>query len=329
MPNWAYNEISCQNEQDFTRLKECLLNDGNVDFNRIVPKPEILDKMPGTNQRRHIMAIAFYLGQGKPVNRIEVCNAIHEHYPNIQFITPGKDDVEKIVVPAKAKQKLLKIDMQIPEMIARASNESEEIAKENDHYAKGKSSMPDFYQFDSYADYGKAALKCLLNYGCFDWYEWSTNFWGTKWNACETHVDDDNMSIYFETAWSPVPELIQKLSAKLRMPIYMQFSEEQFSAFAGEYVFFDGNVIEAGDYDYNDGNLENLYKTACRMQDPDQEYHRLKDGDIVTYYDESDEEDGLTEDTFNATPTIDTESEMYRRFMGETYELATVPAETD
>ena len=65
------------------------------------------------------------------------------------------------------------------------------------------------------------------------------------------------------------------------------------------------------------------------MQDPDQEYHRLKDGDIITYYDESDEEDGLTEDTFNATPTIDTESEMYRQFMGETYELATVLAETN
>lgn len=327
MPNWAYNEISCQNEQDFTRLKECLLNDGSVDFNRIVPKPEILDKMPGTNQKCHIMAIAFYLGQGKPVNRIEVCNAIHKHYPNIQFITPGKNDVEKIVVPAKVKQKLLSIDMQIPEMIANASTESDKIAKENDHYAKGKSSMPDFYQFDSYADYGKAALKCLLNYGCFDWYEWSNRFWGTKWNACETHVDDDNLSIYFETAWAPVPELIQKLSAKLRMPIYMQFSEEQFSAFAGEYVFFDGNVVEAGDYDYNDGNLEDLYRTACRMQDPDQEYHRLKDGNIVTYYDESDEEDGLTEETFNATPTIDTESEMYRQFMGKTYELATAPAD--
>lgn len=140
-------------------------------------------------------------------------------------------------------------------------------------------------------------------------------------------MNEGDLSIYFETAWSPVPELIQKLSAKLRMPIYMQFSEEQFSAFAGEYVFFDGNVIEAGDYDYDDGNLENLYKTACRMQDPDQEYHRLKDGDIVTYYDESDEEDGLTEETFNATPTIDTESEMYRQFMGETYELATAPAD--
>lgn len=328
MPNWAYNEISCQNRQDFTRLKECLLNGNNVDFNRIVPKPEILDKMPGAGQKQHIMAIAFYLGQGKPMNRIEVCNAIHGHYPNIQFITPDKDNAEKIVVPAKAKQKLLNIDIQVPELIARASAMSDEISKENDHYAKGKSSMPDFYQFDSYSDYGKAALKCLLNYGCFDWYEWSNRFWGTKWNACETHVDDDNLSIYFETAWAPVPELIQKLSAKLRMPIYMQFSEEQFSAFAGEYVFFDGDVIEAGDYEYG-GDTDNLYKTACRMQDHDQEYHRLKDGDIATYYDESDEEDGLTEETFNAIPTTDLESEMYRQFMGETYELATAPAETN
>lgn len=60
-----------------------------------------------------------------------------------------------------------------------------------------------------------------------------------------------------------------------------------------------------------------------------QDFTRLKDGDIATYYDESDEEDGLTEETFNAIPTTDLESEMYRQFMGETYELATAPAETN
>jgi len=39
-----------------------------------------------------------------------------------------------------------------------------------------------------------------------DWYEWSIENWGTKWDACEPfidHNDIDYFAVSFETAWSP------------------------------------------------------------------------------------------------------------------------------
>lgn len=39
-----------------------------------------------------------------------------------------------------------------------------------------------------------------------DWYEWSIANWGTKWDACEPHInhdDKDYFSVNFESAWGP------------------------------------------------------------------------------------------------------------------------------
>lgn len=60
----------------------------------------------------------------------------------------------------------------------------------------------------------------------FDWYEFHCNHWGTKWNACDTSINESisslnklasqNVSetileIYFNTAWSPCIPIINKL----------------------------------------------------------------------------------------------------------------------
>ena len=39
-----------------------------------------------------------------------------------------------------------------------------------------------------------------------DWYNWSLDNWGTKWDACEPYIDHndiDYFAVSFETAWSP------------------------------------------------------------------------------------------------------------------------------
>jgi len=39
-----------------------------------------------------------------------------------------------------------------------------------------------------------------------DWYHWNLGNWGTKWDACYTHVVEfgtDFVSINFESAWAP------------------------------------------------------------------------------------------------------------------------------
>ena len=43
-------------------------------------------------------------------------------------------------------------------------------------------------------------------YGADNWYDWNCANWGTKWDACEPHIDHndiDYFAVSFESAWSP------------------------------------------------------------------------------------------------------------------------------
>lgn len=47
-----------------------------------------------------------------------------------------------------------------------------------------------------------------------DWYVWSLNNWGTKWNACETVMPSPD-TIIFQTAWNQPDEWFYSLLSKL------------------------------------------------------------------------------------------------------------------
>jgi hypothetical protein len=52
-------------------------------------------------------------------------------------------------------------------------------------------------------------------YGENNWYDWSIENWGTKWNAYETQINydgEEELEIEFETAWDTPRPIIKKLS---------------------------------------------------------------------------------------------------------------------
>lgn len=51
-------------------------------------------------------------------------------------------------------------------------------------------------------------------YGTDNWYDWSCENWGTKWNACQVELDesiDDELCYRFDTAWDAPRPLVSKL----------------------------------------------------------------------------------------------------------------------
>lgn len=60
---------------------------------------------------------------------------------------------------------------------------------------------------------GKRYLLNLVFFGATTWYDWCIENWGTKWNAYDQRFEAPN-TIWFNTAWSGVADLIQKLSKK-------------------------------------------------------------------------------------------------------------------
>jgi hypothetical protein len=53
----------------------------------------------------------------------------------------------------------------------------------------------------------------LEKYGHVDWYSWSVENWGTKWN-CDSqdwNRDGDSISFWFDSAWAPPTNLYEKI----------------------------------------------------------------------------------------------------------------------
>lgn len=97
----------------------------------------------------------------------------------------------------------------------------------------------------------------IAEYGYKDWYSWSIDNWGTKWDfgsdSKEVEVDvvheaigNDllpTIDIRFDTAWSPPLKAYQKLES-LGFHIHAMYDEES-TAFCGEYITGIGeNTIE-------------------------------------------------------------------------------------
>ena len=93
---------------------------------------------------------------------------------------------------------------------------------------------------------GKQYYENIEKYGSPHWYDWCTEHWGTKWNAydCSEVVSDDR-ELCFHTAWSAVPEILQKLSEKYpEVSMQYRWADEDIGFNVGEASFKNGRIAE-------------------------------------------------------------------------------------
>lgn len=91
-----------------------------------------------------------------------------------------------------------------------------------------------------------------------DWYHWNCRNWGTKWDIASAdgdtygttmEVNDDGDVVYrFETAWSPVHEVLTKLS-KMYPTLEFGYYYEEEQGWGGEDTIIDGEVVESKEWD--------------------------------------------------------------------------------
>ena len=116
-----------------------------------------------------------------------------------------------------------------------------------DRFKKSKKELQKLYKI------GEMYVGYEREFEAKDWYDWSIKNWGTKWNAYYTSVSmlsDTTAEINFDTAWSGVPDIIQKLI-------------EMFPSLKFEYLFADE------DMGYNcGGGYSNNGKFYFEMLDP-------------------------------------------------------------
>ena len=66
-------------------------------------------------------------------------------------------------------------------------------------------------------------------YGDQNWYDWSREHWGTKWNAYETKPFEDGQlhdTITFWTAWNPPTPVIRAIAEKFDIIVEHAYADE-------------------------------------------------------------------------------------------------------
>lgn len=102
-----------------------------------------------------------------------------------------------------------------------------------------------------------SGVKNYINHGHASWYSWSVENWGTKWNAYDQEKPEFNV-LLFDTAWSGVPDLIEKISVKYPdVSFSYKWSDEDTGCNCG-YGSYKNGEIELN-------KLENLSREAYEL----------------------------------------------------------------
>lgn len=137
----------------------------------------------------------------------------------------------------------------------------------------------------------KSAVN-ILKYGYPNWYDWSCDNWGTKWNACgySEGIDySDNDYLEFDTAWSaPVPVLAKLSEMYPDIEFQHKWADEDFGQNVGDVTYKDGEIR-----DYTPSSHKECLELASEVWEYDLTefgYRLNQSGDDYVYTDGDDYE---------------------------------------
>ena len=90
--------------------------------------------------------------------------------------------------------------------------------------------------------FGAKYFTNTMRYGFPTWYEWRTQNWGAKWNAC--NASKSGNIIFFGTAWSTPEPIIKALSVKYPdVTFEVEYADEDVGNNVGSYSYKSGEQI--------------------------------------------------------------------------------------
>ena len=127
-----------------------------------------------------------------------------------------------------------------------------------------------------------------------DWYNWNVRNWGTKWDICVSdgekysnttlEIDEYGSLLYhFETAWSPVIEVIDAL-AQMYPELVFDYEYEEEQGWGGSHTWVNGEVTDTMEYDIpsSHADFEALDHRECNCQVDDDPTYWFKDCPVDT-----------------------------------------------
>jgi len=177
--------------------------------------------------------------------------------PNWTFNDLKVETTEWLYEDKKEKKEAKKqLDEFIESSVKKEEEELSEKGEERVFSFQGVVPMPKELQITSpaHTDEEKAQAEInLKKYGAKDWYDWCNLNWGTKWDACNSHITDEGrdekweeyfIRISFNTAWSPPYEYLYKATQKYPLLRFTCQVEEESEAFLGNLICQWGKLVD-------------------------------------------------------------------------------------
>ncbi len=133
-------------------------------------------------------------------------------------------------------------------------------------------------------EFEKKIEELKQKYGHTDWYDWRVKNWGTKWDAAESYILDDEdefFSIEYNTAWGPNIEWVRYVAKQFPELTFTLWFEEPGMGFCGVYEVTDE------DEDLCEGDLEWVDEDGRKVE-YDGEIERYRYSDTKEVIDDED-----------------------------------------
>ena len=117
-------------------------------------------------------------------------------------------------------------------------------------------------------------------HGTNNWYDWSIENWGTKWDAYDTSICEVGTSnsenfildkksktkvrVYFLTAWSPVPKILSVLSKNFPVKFIYAYRDEG-GGFYGKDEYLNGVLIKSSENKTTVERFLRSLKSECKI----------------------------------------------------------------
>lgn len=222
MPNWVKNKIIIGNSKYGKELinKYVALNEetGEIefDFNKVIKMPEELQIEYSSRSDKALCLYVTYIN------------------PSISYYGEKEDKI--------GEKDYADLVCLLKERAITVSNFDLSLEKINELI--GDNSEVDLLKL------GKQQVENLQKYGALNWYDWSINNWGTKWNADDFISLDDDKTIMFSTAWDPaVPVVIEMSKQNPKMRFGFMYSDEEIGAHVGYFLMQNGRIDYEGTFE--------------------------------------------------------------------------------
>ena len=234
MPNWVINKVkfSSRGKEIIDKITSTNNDEEYVDFNKIIPMPKTLNITSGGNDRDAMQYALLKMDTLQLKQTIEKLKETSTSFYGNYF--------EKIY--SCKKYTLEELEKVAKEFEEKLNSGKQDRFDEVDYKELGVNNLEDL---------GNVYINNILQYGADSWYDWCCENWGTKWNASDTYIIDDN-EIEFSTAWSCPVNILKELSKQFSgVEIAVDFADEDIGSNCGKITFLNGEMKEYIDMDSN------------------------------------------------------------------------------